>query len=556
MKNRCLTILCLIAVLAAVFCPLTAAAEDDEPSAFPTRYDMRELGLVTEVKDQDTYGVCYAFTIANVLESSALMKGYGKYDLSEYQIAYLCTHIPPDQGPLIQGEGPSCQRLWLDGPYGGILSSSLMQGFAIQTEEDFPYLKIEEPLPDAGLSLDGALYVDSCYTVPASDTNAMKDLLMRNSALYMCIMAYSWSDDSGLYCDWNTGAAYLPTGTPGYSNVDHFVSVIGWDDNYSKENFKITPPGDGAWIIKNSWGTDAGDRTAVIAGETITNFGDGGCFYLSYYDAAFHDMNSASSITVTKERPYDRVYQYDGGVGLQCVDNVTDVLMRFTATEDESITGVRIKPVGELNYPSFFCGSWAFAPATATVRVYSGAFDEQTAADAEPVCTQEYAIQYPDYQTIGFDTEFALNKGEEYCVRVSFDRPIYYAIDGTQALFWGYQNIAGANAGETSLKIESDDGTGAWYDTADLPGKYFPFSACIKVLTKDRTPPAPEEKETLPQDTTGPEGGEPQSPDTTARASEEAVHGGSVLYWLLPLLGVLAVGAVFILVSAAKKRQD
>ena len=38
----------------------------------------------------------------------------------------------------------------------------------------------------------------------------------------------------------------------------HAVSIIGWDDNFSKDNFIITPPGDGVWIAKNSWGTEWG----------------------------------------------------------------------------------------------------------------------------------------------------------------------------------------------------------------------------------------------------------------------------------------------------------
>ena len=49
---------------------------------------------------------------------------------------------------------------------------------------------------------------------------------------------------------------------------DHAVAIVGWDDNYSADNFLITPPGDGAWIVKNNWGS---------------NWGDEGYFHISYY---------------------------------------------------------------------------------------------------------------------------------------------------------------------------------------------------------------------------------------------------------------------------------
>ena len=54
-------------------------------------------------------------------------------------------------------------------------------------------------------------------------------------------------------------------------SADHAVCIVGWDDNYSKDNFMEghSPEKDGAWIVKNSWGTD---------------WGDDGYFYLSYYD--------------------------------------------------------------------------------------------------------------------------------------------------------------------------------------------------------------------------------------------------------------------------------
>lgn len=63
--------------------------------------------------------------------------------------------------------------------------------------------------------------------------------------------------------------------------ADHEITIVGWDDNYSKDNFSVTPPGNGAFLVKNSWDVD---------------WGDSGYFYISYYD------KSLSEPTVLKLR--------------------------------------------------------------------------------------------------------------------------------------------------------------------------------------------------------------------------------------------------------------
>lgn len=54
----------------------------------------------------------------------------------------------------------------------------------------------------------------------------------------------------------------------------HAIVLAGWDDTYPKERFTVPPPGDGAYLAKNSWGTAWGN--------------DGGYFYISYYCQVKH----------------------------------------------------------------------------------------------------------------------------------------------------------------------------------------------------------------------------------------------------------------------------
>lgn len=86
------------------------------------------------------------------------------------------------------------------------------------------------------------------------------------------------------------------------AGMDHGVCIVGWDDSYSRENFNPShqPPADGAWIVKNSWGSTK-DAVTDEDGNVWNNSKYGileqgvnengepeaqytGFFYLSYYD--------------------------------------------------------------------------------------------------------------------------------------------------------------------------------------------------------------------------------------------------------------------------------
>lgn len=134
-----------------------------------------------------------------------------------------------------------------------------------------------------------------------------KEQLIQGRAVSISYCADNYSPDregaSPRFINTNTWAHY----TYDDSNSNHAVTIVGWDDTYSKDNFlsevpeldadkKIIynedgtvktktveqPPRDGAWIVKNSWGS----LDSVGQGINHNNWGyEGtGYFYLSYYD--------------------------------------------------------------------------------------------------------------------------------------------------------------------------------------------------------------------------------------------------------------------------------
>ena len=111
------------------------------------------------------------------------------------------------------------------------------------------------------------------------------------SALTTYGVVYSAMYYSDLYFNDSTDAYHYPYS---FSSQNHGVAIVGWNDNYSRNNFTIVPPADGAFIIKNSWGPA---------------FGDQGFFHISYYDTRVAEYNAV--FTAESAQNYDTVYQYD-----------------------------------------------------------------------------------------------------------------------------------------------------------------------------------------------------------------------------------------------------
>lgn len=238
---------------------------------YPASYDLRALNRVTAMRNQGPNGSCWAFASYGSAESVLMPE---VTDFSEKNLRN--THgydWGPDQGGTWQ-----------------VASAYLTRGSGPIAEKDEPYSPYGFTSPQG---LRRVKDVDKIMNVPDMrngfdnfSMDAIKETIVRYGGLYTSVNA----DES--YLNSRTMGSYNP-GYGGYAN--HAVTIVGWDDNFSRYNFGITPPGDGAWIIKNSWGSNWQYM--------------GGYYYVSYHDAFAGRTNACFKFKNMK--PNEEIWYYD-----------------------------------------------------------------------------------------------------------------------------------------------------------------------------------------------------------------------------------------------------
>ncbi len=251
----------------------------------PSSWDSREHGWVTPVKNQNPLGTCWTFAANAVIETQLLRTGRGEWDLSEKNMTLLCGFY----GDWNLGGNNDMSAAYLLRWSGAVAETNDVyfsdNGYYTtdRARNEWENLRHSHPL-------DPALHIQNIVLIPSLDgtettRNELKSAIMEYGAV---AVAARWTGISQKGC-----SAYY-SGTYG---CDHAITVIGWDDNWSTNNFSKMPPGDGAWLIKNSWGTN--DGTA------------GGYWYVSYYDTRFGTDNNSVFIPATEEENYTSIYGYD-----------------------------------------------------------------------------------------------------------------------------------------------------------------------------------------------------------------------------------------------------
>ena len=393
---------------------------------YPASYDLRTLGRVTSVKDQGTGNTCWAFATMASLES-CLLPGEAD-DFSEDNL------VLTDDFDWFNAATPA--QLYDEGGNSTMAMAYLVRWSGPVLEADDPY---GDGLTPTALTV--RKHVQDVSMIPArasaTDNSNVKWLVMT----YGAIAASMYMNDSSANYN-STTHAYYYNGTTG---SNHGVDIVGWDDNYPAANFATEPPGNGAFIVRNSWGT---------------SWGDGGYCYVSYYDSMLG--RDSPMLVYDGAQPttnYSRIYQYDplGWLGtFNAGQSATGWMANvFTAQASASLSAVGFYAVGlNMSYEV-----WAGSSLTTLTQRTSG------------------TLATMGYHTVSLPTPMAVAGGQPFVVAVKLTMtggnnpiPIDYAISG-------YSDGATARVGRSYY---SSNGAN-WQDLAVNCSP--PANACLKAYT-------------------------------------------------------------------------
>ena len=368
-------------------------------ATYPAAYRTENLPAV---RDQGIYGVCWSFSTISLIETNLIKKNLASsdIDLSELHLVnytYNCVNDPlggleGDVNKFDTSHGSVMQ-------YGGnveMAANSLLDWEGAVNEDVVPYTidyirQVEnEQLDDLLAYGKDVAHVQNFYRVNITSRDDVKKAVMDYGAVsisYFSDQSSDWSTDN---YNSSTAAYYCPNA---YTS-NHAVTIVGWDDDYSADNFATTPDGNGAWIVRNSWGS---------------YYGKEGYFYLSYYDKSIYTVGYALEAELSNN--YDNNYQYDGAMlygymgygGSNKYANIFEAKANQDGSENIKAVSFMTGRSTNLNY---------------TVSIYTNLTDETNPESGTLAAQKSGITTYDGTYTVNLDSPVEINEGNKFSVVV------------------------------------------------------------------------------------------------------------------------------------------
>ena len=302
---------------------------------------------------------------------------------------------------------------------------ALAKGVGLETEEFAPY--DEEYINYTSLREDERFVSE--YTVTEvnvfekEEIDVIKKSIVSNGAL----MA-SYMDTSSYYNNSKEGYCFFENNS---SSTNHATLIVGWDDNFSKDNFgALKPSSNGAWLCRNTRGT---------------SWGDDGYFWMSY------ETVSLNRIVSFKASPaFDdvyKIYQYDG-FGYSKILSLNDSGVAYISNIYD------ITNAGNLNKIAFYAASQNLEH---EIFVYSLNDNYSSPTDGKLLFSFSKKTSHIGYYLCETPTEVKLNSGDtiSIVIKIKGEGRVQFYSEGTE----DRASSVGKSFVSSNLK--------SWIDTAE-----------------------------------------------------------------------------------------
>lgn len=371
--------------------------------------------VTIKVKNQKKSGSCWAFAFSTILETSISQK-YNKTvnEYSPMHIEYVTTQmfnrtLGSGAGSrlatayCVTGHGPVEEtQMPFDSVYDettGTLKSieevgSLDKTVASRLKDTREFANIYKKINNNVVEY----YSDSTYsnTYTADEVDVARNVVKEHVKTYGAISADMYMDETNYYN--SSTAAYNYNDYENKQKPNHAIAIVGWDDNYSADNFKegTKPTSNGAYIVLNSYGSE---------------WGQDGYMYISYEDACIEEQ--LIGITDIEEyvngaKDYDKSYQHDElgmNLGIKLANNTSlyaaNKYTREVPTDKEEY----------INEVSLYIAT------TSGVEIYINPNSDDIDA-AQLVAVPEKALE-SGYHTIKLSSPIKLT-GDKFAIKVKY----------------------------------------------------------------------------------------------------------------------------------------
>ncbi len=326
MNRKLLSILVTTVLLFTTSCNNTSVPSSDKGSgSIPDRYSLIEEGYVVPVTTQ-SQGTCWANTGAEVMRYDLMVRNGADLDINVNDFVQAAFSADPDEG--------------IEGHY----SNNRPQAGGSQQ-------LIVATASDRGI--DG-YFLTEANDYSAAPREVIQEKIMTCGALTLVVTADQF------YIDSIRNNATLNIPDQEFTETDHMVTIVGWDNNFSADEFDPVATGNGAWLVQDSQGT---------------GFGDNGYYWLSY-DTPIYGV---CDFQLSDE--YTEVISYENGVNAAAY------------TEGGTTTASVYDHEGTVGA----IGTYTTGPdQTITVEIYDGEFGEL-------LCSEEQTFEYIGYHTVVLD---------------------------------------------------------------------------------------------------------------------------------------------------------